>query len=461
MSLVGPRPLVMAEAQTLTESWQARRADLRPGLTGPWQISGRSNIPFQEMIRFDYQYVAGWSLARDVEILIATLPSCCLGPRRVLTRCASSMSPRRPGRARSRSSATLAAAPGGERPRRSRSPTPTARRRPPTWRDSGHRRRARRRSRGRGARRPSQLAAGRALRRLVRERRPDLVHLHSSFAGAVGALALPRGVPLIYTPHGLAFARTGVGRAPASARVRAVEALVARRCALARRRVRGGGGARPRAACARRASRWSATASPSSTTARPSAPSHRRRAGRGRRWAASPRRAGRPRPRASSPRSRRAPASAGSAERRRRRRRRSATPAIPVTGWLPRAAGARAARRGDRVPALVRLGRAVARDPRGDRARRRRRRLRHPGQPRGRRRRGRSARTRARRSRSRDRCSTIPRCAPSCSRISAARARVRRRGGWPRNGSRLYQRTLLARPRGARVQSATAATRGS
>jgi exopolysaccharide biosynthesis polyprenyl glycosylphosphotransferase len=74
MSLVGPRPLVMAEAQTLTESWQGRRADLRPGLTGPWQIAGRSNIPFQEMIRFDYQYVAGWSLARDIEILIATIP---------------------------------------------------------------------------------------------------------------------------------------------------------------------------------------------------------------------------------------------------------------------------------------------------------------------------------------------------------------------------------------------------
>ena len=77
----------------------------------------------------------------------------------------------------------------------------------------------------------SQLAAGRALRRLVRERRPDLVHLHSSFAGAVGALALPRGVPLIYTPHGFAFARKGVGRATRTA-VRAVEALVARRCAL-------------------------------------------------------------------------------------------------------------------------------------------------------------------------------------------------------------------------------------
>jgi glycosyltransferase involved in cell wall biosynthesis len=77
----------------------------------------------------------------------------------------------------------------------------------------------------------SQLAAGRALRRLARERRAELVHLHSSFAGAIGALALPRDVPLIYTPHGFAFARTGAGRVTAAA-VRAVDALVARRCAL-------------------------------------------------------------------------------------------------------------------------------------------------------------------------------------------------------------------------------------
>jgi glycosyltransferase involved in cell wall biosynthesis len=77
----------------------------------------------------------------------------------------------------------------------------------------------------------AQVSVGRALRRLVREQRPDIVHLHSSFAGAVGVLALPRGVPLIYTPHGLAFARTGVPR-PVGAVVRAVEALVARRSAL-------------------------------------------------------------------------------------------------------------------------------------------------------------------------------------------------------------------------------------
>jgi exopolysaccharide biosynthesis polyprenyl glycosylphosphotransferase len=74
MSLVGPRPLVLAEYEALSEAWQARRADLRPGLTGPWQVSGRSHIPFHDMIKFDYQYVAGWSLARDIEILLSTLP---------------------------------------------------------------------------------------------------------------------------------------------------------------------------------------------------------------------------------------------------------------------------------------------------------------------------------------------------------------------------------------------------
>jgi exopolysaccharide biosynthesis polyprenyl glycosylphosphotransferase len=79
MSLVGPRPLVLAEHAALSEDWQTRRADLRPGLTGPWQISGRSHIPFQEMIKFDYQYVAGWSLARDLEILLATLPAVVSG----------------------------------------------------------------------------------------------------------------------------------------------------------------------------------------------------------------------------------------------------------------------------------------------------------------------------------------------------------------------------------------------
>ncbi len=79
MSLVGPRPLVLAEAAALHEEWQTRRADLRPGLTGPWQVAGRSHIPFREMIYFDYQYVSGWSLGRDIAILSATLPAVLSG----------------------------------------------------------------------------------------------------------------------------------------------------------------------------------------------------------------------------------------------------------------------------------------------------------------------------------------------------------------------------------------------
>jgi exopolysaccharide biosynthesis polyprenyl glycosylphosphotransferase len=74
MSLVGPRPLILSESKHAAQNWHARRLDLRPGITGLWQVSGRSDIPFQEMVRFDYQYVSGWSLARDVEILLATIP---------------------------------------------------------------------------------------------------------------------------------------------------------------------------------------------------------------------------------------------------------------------------------------------------------------------------------------------------------------------------------------------------
>jgi exopolysaccharide biosynthesis polyprenyl glycosylphosphotransferase len=79
MSLVGPRPLIFPETDALEEHWHLRRLELRPGLTGPWQVYGRSQNPFQEMVRFDYQYVAGWSLARDVEILLATVPAVISG----------------------------------------------------------------------------------------------------------------------------------------------------------------------------------------------------------------------------------------------------------------------------------------------------------------------------------------------------------------------------------------------
>lgn len=79
MSLVGPRPLIFRETDALEQNWHLRRLELRPGLTGPWQVYGRSQNPFQEMVRFDYQYVAGWSLARDIEILLATFPAVMSG----------------------------------------------------------------------------------------------------------------------------------------------------------------------------------------------------------------------------------------------------------------------------------------------------------------------------------------------------------------------------------------------
>jgi glycosyltransferase involved in cell wall biosynthesis len=77
----------------------------------------------------------------------------------------------------------------------------------------------------------SQLAAARELRRLARRAAPDVIHVHSSFAGAVAALALPRGAPTIYTPHAYAFTRTSESR-PRRAAYRSVEWMVARRMGL-------------------------------------------------------------------------------------------------------------------------------------------------------------------------------------------------------------------------------------
>ena len=79
MSLVGPRPLVLPEMEALNEAWHVRRLDLRPGITGPWQVSGRSDLSAHDMVRLDFQYVTGWSLIRDCEILLATVPAVLKG----------------------------------------------------------------------------------------------------------------------------------------------------------------------------------------------------------------------------------------------------------------------------------------------------------------------------------------------------------------------------------------------
>lgn len=73
MSVVGPRPLVRDESDHVI-GWHRARLDLMPGLTGPWQVLGRNAIPFEEMVKLDYLYVAEWSLWNDIKLLLRTLP---------------------------------------------------------------------------------------------------------------------------------------------------------------------------------------------------------------------------------------------------------------------------------------------------------------------------------------------------------------------------------------------------
>jgi exopolysaccharide biosynthesis polyprenyl glycosylphosphotransferase len=74
MSLVGPRPLWVDEAKQC-RGWTQKRLDITPGITGLWQVTGRNDIPFDEMVKLDYMYVTGWSLSWDVKLLLQTLPA--------------------------------------------------------------------------------------------------------------------------------------------------------------------------------------------------------------------------------------------------------------------------------------------------------------------------------------------------------------------------------------------------
>ena len=74
LSLVGPRPPLPVEAESY-EEWQRHRLDVRQGLTGLWQVSGRSRLGFEEMVLLDLYYIENWSLLLDIEILMETLPT--------------------------------------------------------------------------------------------------------------------------------------------------------------------------------------------------------------------------------------------------------------------------------------------------------------------------------------------------------------------------------------------------
>jgi exopolysaccharide biosynthesis polyprenyl glycosylphosphotransferase len=73
MSMVGPRPLIPVEDERVL-GWARGRLDLTPGITGYWQVLGRTKIPFEEMVKLDYLYVVNWSLWEDVRLMLRTLP---------------------------------------------------------------------------------------------------------------------------------------------------------------------------------------------------------------------------------------------------------------------------------------------------------------------------------------------------------------------------------------------------
>ena len=71
MSLIGPRPHVQAEVDQYAPEHH-RRLSVKPGITGLWQISGRSEVPRHEAVLLDLYYVDTWSLRRDLGILLKT-----------------------------------------------------------------------------------------------------------------------------------------------------------------------------------------------------------------------------------------------------------------------------------------------------------------------------------------------------------------------------------------------------
>jgi len=73
MTVVGPRPLI-PEEHVHVRGWAERRLRLKPGVTGLWQVLGRDDIPFEEMIALDYLYVAEWSLLGDLKLTLQTVP---------------------------------------------------------------------------------------------------------------------------------------------------------------------------------------------------------------------------------------------------------------------------------------------------------------------------------------------------------------------------------------------------
>jgi exopolysaccharide biosynthesis polyprenyl glycosylphosphotransferase len=78
MSFVGPRPPIVKEVEKY-ENWHYRRLEVTPGLSGLWQVSGRSNLSYEEMVKLDIYYAEHWSLWLDIKIIAKTLPAVLRG----------------------------------------------------------------------------------------------------------------------------------------------------------------------------------------------------------------------------------------------------------------------------------------------------------------------------------------------------------------------------------------------
>lgn len=78
MSIVGPRPALFSEVAQYQE-WQRKRLEIQPGITGLWQVSGRSDLTFDEMVMLDIYYGENWSLAADIRIMLRTIPQLLFG----------------------------------------------------------------------------------------------------------------------------------------------------------------------------------------------------------------------------------------------------------------------------------------------------------------------------------------------------------------------------------------------
>jgi lipopolysaccharide/colanic/teichoic acid biosynthesis glycosyltransferase len=74
MSLVGPRPLPERDFEKL-EPWHKKRYLVTPGITGLWQVSGRSELDFDDLVRLDFLYLERWSVFLDLTILLKTVPA--------------------------------------------------------------------------------------------------------------------------------------------------------------------------------------------------------------------------------------------------------------------------------------------------------------------------------------------------------------------------------------------------